>query len=49
MLSTQIIITNSTAQVNYISDIDLGEFSFCSVAVASQSGSVEDTYRLHEI
>ena len=40
MISTQIFNKNSTFEVDYNRDIDLGEYSFCSIAVPSQSGSV---------
>ena len=40
MISTRTSIKNSTFKVDYNRDIDLGEYSFCSLTVASQSGSV---------
>ena len=40
MISTQIINANSTFKVDYNRDIDSGDYSFCSVAVPSQYGSI---------
>ena len=38
MISTQISNKNSTVKVDYNRDIDLGEYSLCSVTVPFQSG-----------